>query len=62
MSTLSVHPFESVVGTLEVSYLALSAILLLRGVPTGVVYTGNNHNVPTTDSNGQVDAAITEQL
>ena len=57
MSTLSAHPFESGVGTLEVSYLALSVILQLRGVPTGVVYTGN---VPTTDSNGH--DAIMEQL
>ena len=29
-------------GTLEVLYLAFSAILLLRGVPIGVVYAGNN--------------------
>ena len=32
MSTSSTCLFESVVGTLEVLYLAFSAILLLRGV------------------------------
>ena len=42
LSTLSACPFKSVVRTLEVSYLALSAILLLRGGPVGVAYTGNN--------------------
>ena len=42
LSTLSACPFKSVVRTLEVSYLALSAILLRRGVPVGVAYTGNN--------------------
>ena len=37
-------------------------ILLLRGVPIGVVYTGNSEMVPTMDSNGRVDGAIMEQL
>ena len=33
MSTPSARPFESMMGTLDVSYLAFSAILLLRGMP-----------------------------
>ena len=40
-STPSARPFKSVVVTLEVLYLALSAIPLLRGVPVGVVYAVN---------------------
>ena len=38
--TPSTHPFESVVGTLEVSCFFLE-IVLLRGVPVGVVHIWN---------------------
>ena len=52
------HPYESMVGTTEVSYLALLAILLLRGVPVGVVYAGNNmcHKLPLASFPGSPPA------
>ena len=47
-------------GTLEVLCSAFSAVLQLKGVAVGVVYTGNSvilifrsESVPTTDSNGK---------
>ena len=44
MSMPSASTFKSVVETLcfEVLYLAFLAILLLCGMPVGVIYAGNN--------------------
>ena len=42
ISAPSAHPFESVVGTLEVLNMEFSVVLWCRGVPVGVVYAGNN--------------------
>ena len=64
VSAPSALPFESVVDTLKFQCLAFSVILPLRGVCIGVIYTRNiqKWSVPTTDSNGRADGAITEQL
>ena len=42
VSAPSTHPFESIVGTLEVLNTEFSVVLWRRGVPVGVVYAGNN--------------------